>query len=388
MIRREEKLVCVLDQFDQPKNVLVGTSPEFEIAVYTVCALAQPINFRGVFGQVVHKKCVFDYLHSQVKAVVGVELGDGSWQRIVSVHLETMPAVDPTPEYYLEGRHHHHNSSHKPPHKKNETADPELQKLVDALWEADSEDRVSNSSITFNWGNKVDGEKDVSPSPLFNNVSEAFLERPVYKALLSIYNHSLFHPPVCTEEESMDDVRRAALDTFLTTVTNTTVFKLAYEYLKGKNKTGDDYASFHATLFNLWFGTYSRCDGAKGSSGWEHVFSGEFRDTIIEGQHYWVRFYLLEKAGLINYHGYYAYDANLLGTIQYKWNDYIKRIGGFLLRSSPAFDLSLFTVCSFTHSGNERCKFTINSNPLYVTSFKQSCDSGTCLSTSYPGMKF
>ncbi|KAI1694621.1 endoribonuclease xendoU domain-containing protein [Ditylenchus destructor] len=84
---------------------------------------------------------------------------------------------------------------------------------------------------------------------------------------------------------------------------------------------------------------------AKLISGWEHVFLGEYRldrqEEIVDGQHYWVRYYLEEKTGHINYHGYHAYDEGLLATIQYTWNGYLKKVGGFLLRSSPG----KFRVC-------------------------------------------
>ena len=52
-------------------------------------------------------------------------------------------------------------------------------------------------------------------------------------------------------------------------------------------------------------------------SGFEHVFVGEISDggKTVGGQHNWVRVYLLEKSGHINYKGYidrkiYHHPAN------------------------------------------------------------------------------
>ena len=52
-------------------------------------------------------------------------------------------------------------------------------------------------------------------------------------------------------------------------------------------------------------------------SGFEHVFVGEMSDggKTVGGQHNWVRVYLLEKSGHINYKGYidrkiYHHPAN------------------------------------------------------------------------------
>ncbi|KHJ96655.1 hypothetical protein OESDEN_03385 [Oesophagostomum dentatum] len=95
-------------------------------------------------------------------------------------------------------------------------------------------------------------------------------------------------------------------------------------------------------------------------------------------------YYHFQKAGQINYHGYYSYVTDLTGTFQYVWVNEMKKEGGFLIGTSPAFDFSLFTVCSLMYSGNAACKYSIDGHPLAVTSYTQSCDVGTCLSTSYP----
>ncbi|KHJ84540.1 hypothetical protein OESDEN_15744, partial [Oesophagostomum dentatum] len=105
---------------------------------------------------------------------------------------------------------------------------------------------------------------------------------------------------------------------------------------------------------------------------------------VVDGQHDWMTYYHFQKAGQINYHGYYSYVTDLTGTFQYVWVNEMKKEGGFLIGTSPAFDFSLFTVCSLMYSGNAACKYSIDGHPLAVTSYTQSCDVGTCLSTSYP----
>ncbi|KAI1694623.1 endoribonuclease xendoU domain-containing protein [Ditylenchus destructor] len=60
-------------------------------------------------------------------------------------------------------------------------------------------------------------------------------------------------------------------------------------------------------------------------------------------------------------------------------------LGEYRLDRQEAFDMSLFTVCSLTHVGNEKCKFKIEDNEMFVSSFIQKCDAGRCLDTSYPG---
>jgi poly(U)-specific endoribonuclease len=70
--------------------------------------------------------------------------------------------------------------------------------------------------------------------------------------------------------------------------------------------------------------------------GFEHVFSGEWRQGIVEGHHNWIRYYLQEKDGDINYHGYFGHEQqNYIGTFQYKWKGFLKKIGGFFFQTSP-----------------------------------------------------
>jgi hypothetical protein len=55
----------------------------------------------------------------------------------------------------------------------------------------------------------------------------------------------------------------------------------------------------------------------------------------VDGQHNWVRYYLLEKAGNITYYGYYIHDNDLIGTMKYKWQSSLKEKGGFFISTSP-----------------------------------------------------
>jgi len=41
------------------------------------------------------------------------------------------------------------------------------------------------------------------------------------------------------------------------------------------------------------------------SSGFEHVFVGETRERDVTGFHNWIQFYLQEKAGQLDYRGYF-----------------------------------------------------------------------------------
>ncbi|KAK6031261.1 endoribonuclease XendoU [Ostertagia ostertagi] len=312
-------------------SMLLNTSPEFEMAVYTICAL------NG--GQI-----------------------DQCYPAISGSAPKTTKKSGGTT-------------------KKPSASDPDLQILVDNMRAADV-DKAGPNDYTLDWGNKVSGNKKTSPNQLFAYVNETLFQRPVYATLIDVFNRNLFTPEVCTAEQAMTGFRKAGLQQVFDTWTATEVFNLAFQYLQKKGYShATDMATLKTFLWNLWFGTYSRCSGALGSSGWEHVFVGEWKGTTVDGQHDWARYYLLQKAGNITYHGYFS---TLLAHFQHTWENELKQEGGFLIGTSPAFDFSLLTVCALIHPGSNGCKYSIDGHPLGVTSYTQECAAGTCLSTAYP----
>ncbi|VDM64482.1 unnamed protein product [Angiostrongylus costaricensis] len=225
-------------------------------------------------------------------------------------------------------------------------------------------DKANADDYTLSWGKEETDEPDDAIESIFSP-----------KNLIK----------VCSDEPEMTGFRKAQLQQVFNTWTNTSVFNLAFNYLQQKGyEHAHNIDALKEFLWNLWFGTYSRCDGPLGSSGWEHVFIGEWKDRIVDGQHNWQRYYLLQKSNLIQYYGYYSHVANLTGTFKYKWDSEMKRKGGFLIGTSPAFDFSLLTVCALVHPGENGCHYSIDGHPLDITSYTQPCGAGTCLSTAYP----
>jgi poly(U)-specific endoribonuclease len=351
------------------RNFLIGTSPEFEFLAYTICALAGTSSGTS-------KTCSFSTQGYDITLTVEtITVGSSTFisTGTPSIGSSSGPVTGQTSQ-----------PGKTTTRKAGGGTDPNLQALVDKMWSID-EDKAQPGDIVLDWGNKVSGSSDTSQNPLFKSVNEKLFDRPVYKDLITIYNDSLFVPQVCTAEAPMSGLRKAQLDKYLQLLSNTSVFQEAYKYLQTQGKGGSDFQDFYKnTLFPLWFGTYSRCKGPLGSSGWEHVYSGEWKGEEVDGQHNWVRYYLLEKAGQINYHGYFSHENDLIGTFQYKWNSYLKKEGGFFISTSPPFDLAVLTTCVLVHSGGNACKFNVDGNYIVVTTYHQSCAAGTCLSTAYP----
>ncbi|WKY15600.1 hypothetical protein Q1695_000798 [Nippostrongylus brasiliensis] len=338
-------------------NMLLNTSPEFEIAVYTICALSGG-------------ECDMTINNQAVTIFASTLQSNG-----VTVIDQCYPAISASTGTTKKGS----NTTKKP--AQNDAA---LQSLVDQMRKADV-DKAGPNDYTLDWGKLESGNKRTSTNPLFARVNEDLYKRPVYSTLISVFNNSLFTPDVCTAEPAMSGFRKATIQQMLDTWAATDVFNLFYQYLNSHgNAHATNVTTLKAYLWNLWFGTYSRCGSTLGSSGWEHVFVGEWRSGTLDGQHDWTRYYLLQKADHIIYHGYFSYVGNLTGTFQYTWDSEFKQKGGFLIGTSPVFDYALLSVCAMTHPGEAGCKFSIDGHPLSVTSYTQSCAAGTCLSTAYP----
>jgi poly(U)-specific endoribonuclease len=103
-------------------------------------------------------------------------------------------------------------------------------------------------------------------------------------------------------------------------------------------------------LFQIWFDLYRRDYGGRlDSCGFEHVFVGEVRGGEISGFHNWIRFYLEEKKGTVNYRGYIkpkseteseADSNDHVLTLQFSWNLVLKQLGTMFIGVSPEWEMA------------------------------------------------
>ncbi|CAI2357953.1 unnamed protein product [Caenorhabditis sp. 36 PRJEB53466] len=342
---------------------LLNTSPAFEFAAYTVAALTNTQPTVTVQGE--------DIIITATTLTTG---GNVVLDQVTISFGSSSKATT------------HHSG--KATTKKHTTTDAALQTLVDKMWNED-QDRPSSTQVTINWGTHISGKTGEKQADLFTTVDETLFTKKQYADLLTTYEKELFTADVCTAEAAMSGFRKQYLQAVFDTFTATPMFTDAFAYLQAQNyketTTLDNFKT--KILWPLWFGVYTRCKGALGSSGWEHVFSGELKSGTVDGQHDWVRYYTEQKADRMVYDGYYSHDENLIGTFQYHWQGATKPTGGFFTGTSPAFDFSILTVCALVHGNGGNCHFNVNDYPITVTSYLQDCGdgSGTCLATAYPG---
>ncbi|XP_036426723.1 poly(U)-specific endoribonuclease-A [Colossoma macropomum] len=253
-------------------------------------------------------------------------------------------------------------------------SDSEIQSVSEALYALDS-NKASTSEVIINPqtlipNSETSAKNDLSPLPLFKQVNEASLfSKPTYKAFIALLDNYERKTGV---SESVSSVEVQEQEKFLKeTMKNTNLGKELYSFLNTKGYYSS-WEEFLEDLKMMWFGLYSRSSGKMDSSGFEHIFSGEIKDGKVSGFHNWVRFYLLEKQGLLNYYSH-SFDGawlsypDVLG-MQFMWDGYYKQVGSAIIGSSPEFDLAVYSLCYITRPG-KLCRLSLGGLQLNIQTY-------------------
>jgi poly(U)-specific endoribonuclease len=246
---------------------------------------------------------------------------------------------------------------------------------------------ASAGDITVNWQGKTteSSKKDEASEPLFSYVNPKVLTAPTFAAYLALMGT---YDPITTQAEhfTADDLSKQ--EAFLDAVFQTSVMQHTWTFLQTHGVINYDYQSFQSYLKQIWFGLYSRTSsGPLSSSGFEHVYMGEWKGNEVDGLHNWIRFHYLEQSGALNYQGYVAHDGNFIPSIHYAWSSHEKTLSSFFIGTSPEFDLSLFTVCFLTNPNSSGCKFSLGGYNLSVQTYtQQASDGNTYVAATYPNL--
>ncbi|XP_062853094.1 uridylate-specific endoribonuclease A [Trichomycterus rosablanca] len=217
---------------------------------------------------------------------------------------------------------------------------------------------------------ETSAKNDLSPLPLFKYVKEASLfSKPTFAAFIALLDNYQSKTGV-SEHFSSEEVMEQ--ENFIKEcMKNTELGRKLYEFFHTKGF----YSSWEEFLYDLkmmWFGLYSRSNGTMDSSGFEHIFAGEIKSGKVSGFHNWVRFYLLEKEGLLNYYSH-SFDGpwvsypDVLG-MQFMWDSYYKQIGSTVIGCSPEFDLAIYTLCYITRPG-KHCQLSLGGKRLTIQTY-------------------
>jgi len=164
------------------------------------------------------------------------------------------------------------------------------------------------------------------------------------------------------------------------------VMQATWGFLNQYGQGNQTKSNFESWVKQLWFGPYSRGDSpsALGSSGFEHVFVGEWKDGKVSGLHSWLRYYLLEKSGAITYKGWSQDDGNIQFTFAFNWAGYDEPEGGFLVGISPEFEMSLVMLCFTLRQGENQCKYTIDGYDMTYTTWNLVQRGQIFIGSAYP----
>lgn len=215
---------------------------------------------------------------------------------------------------------------------------------------------------------------DLATRPLFRHVSAVLLERPTHAAfrrLLDNYVVNYRAAEVSSPEE--EEEARAFIDL----IDRTEVMDAAFAHVSSRLQPGLTRERFRDELRRMWFTRYTNHYKGRSTrfcSGFEHVFVGEGKyrprpgaaeiKGEVSGYHSWVKFYLDEASGRVDFLGY-NYDLQggqgpddpRVVTLQMRWDhrdaaseqqvELFKRVGGFFVGSSPEAEIALGTVAFY-----------------------------------------
>ncbi|NXJ06527.1 ENDOU endoribonuclease, partial [Odontophorus gujanensis] len=251
-------------------------------------------------------------------------------------------------------------------------SDEELLHVSEQLYGADH-NKAQPDDITINPQHRAGPDEtglqeDRSPKPLYAYVNEKLFSKPTYSSFIRLLDN--YQRATGREEEVTAEELREQ-DVFLHEAMKTELVRKLFAFLRSKNRYGSE-QEFLRDLKEMWFGLYSRGDGERDSSGFEHVFSGEIKKGKVSGFHNWIRFYLLEKQGLVNYFSH-NFDGpwdtypDVLG-LQFSWDGFYKEVGSAFIGCSPEFEFGIYTLCFIARPG-KACHLSLGGHSVSIQTY-------------------
>ncbi|KAJ9436098.1 Poly(U)-specific endoribonuclease-like protein [Diplonema papillatum] len=323
----------------------IGVSPEFEIALYTLAALA-PAHDRAVKENRGKREilCSMDELDVELNIVV--------WNRGRTKMLRTA---------YPEER-----KGDRPAKKSTIVTPADTLPAVEGLnirgaieWVWDLDDNRLTPGVDFILDLQgytfYKSKGDFARHPLFKHVDDSvFTDRPTYRTFVALLDN--YEREVADAEEETHEERQET-QAFLDAVLATRPMQFCAKYLANCHAAPADPAAFRRMLHALWFRGYASTKGGPvDSSGFEHVFVGEEKGSSITGMHNWVQLYREEAKGLLDYNGYISHDRSKpedhILTLQFEWTDaedgsnQTKPMSTSFVGVSPEFEIALYTLAA------------------------------------------
>jgi len=260
----------------------------------------------------------------------------------------------------------------------NSVSDDDLKTISNHLFELAIEKQVG-IVLNLQGHTQMGSSQDNAPENLITKIDEESMQFGTYQKLIKLLDN--YNPDVTVEETPTTEELQEEQE-FLDEMFQTEIIQTSFNFLKSFNYVSD-LEEYRNKIYKLWFELYDRDGTSKnvlGSSGFEHVFSGEIKNNEVSGFHGWVHYYMEEQADNLNYFGHINsidFGSNMYGaTIVYEWNGHKKPIGGGFFGTPPELDLALSTICVMIRAGTS-CPMMFGNNLFNIKTFDQNGNIGS-----------
>ncbi|CAG4978465.1 unnamed protein product [Parnassius apollo] len=247
----------------------------------------------------------------------------------------------------------------------NIASDSELQALSEELLRKDINNAAKYVTINYQGKTTSQSKEDNAPQPLLTIASEAWNIPTIQKfvPLLDNYERDTMINEYVTAQERIEE------NAFMDAIMSTTVIRHLMNFFKEKGYVTPDPRQQRDFLKQLWFGLYSRGKGKISSSGFEHVFVSELKNSEVSGLHNWIYFSKEETANRVNYLGYLKYvqinDKGVVIKFHFNQQGVDKPVDSMFIGTSPELEIALYTLCFVTRVG-EDCRLKLGNKDVNI----------------------
>ncbi|XP_018579291.1 poly(U)-specific endoribonuclease homolog isoform X2 [Anoplophora glabripennis] len=261
--------------------------------------------------------------------------------------------------------------------------DYELREFSEELLSKDTNNAARFVTVNLQGMTTSRSANDEAPLPLLSIDSKAY-SIPSIEKLMLLYNNYILESnqnEVYTAQEKNEE------NDLLDTILSTPVMQHTRNFLIKKGKLGKDPKEFKDLLRAIWFGMYSRGQGRIGSSGFEHVFLAELKNSQVSGLHNWVYFNEEEKNKRANYLGYMKkIDLGNKGSIlkyHFTFHDVDKPVGSMFIGTSPELEIALYSTCYILRA-DKICPLKMNGNRFIIRTFTYRYRGRNMIGSAFP----
>ncbi|XP_045528271.1 uridylate-specific endoribonuclease D [Pieris brassicae] len=265
----------------------------------------------------------------------------------------------------------------------NPPTDAELQTLSEELLKKDVNNAAKLITVSYQEKTSSGSKDDKAPRALLTISPEVWNIPTIQKFLPLLDNYerdTLINEHVTPQERNEDNA-------FMDAIMSTNVIRHLMSFLKDKGYVTQDPRQQREFLKQMWFGLYSRGKGKISSSGFEHVFVSELKNSQISGLHNWIYFSKEETANRVNYLGYLKYanfaDKGAVLKMHFNQQGVDKPVGTMFIGTSPELEMSLYTLCYVTRVDND-CKLKLGNNEVDIVTYNFRYRSKNYIGSAYP----